>query len=164
MQGLPVKRACTARIGPTATLVNNGKVLIAAGEGNTTGQFGPFSSAELYDPLTGTFTATGSYQDGTSSDVTSLALWSSSNTNVVTIVASSTTFNAVTVAVWKTAVDRGGSAGGHRGRTRDCRLPRDATRGTKTVGASRSGSRRGLDGISHRRRHGHFARRYAISI
>ena len=35
-----------------------------------------------------TFTATGSYQDGTSSDVTSLALWSSSNTSVLTIVAS----------------------------------------------------------------------------
>jgi len=34
-----------------------------------------------------TFTATGSYQDGTSSDVTSLALWSSSNTTVLTIVA-----------------------------------------------------------------------------
>src|SRR5262249_36345323 len=40
----------TPRAWHTATLLNNGKVLIAGGD----------STAELYDPLTGSFTATGS--------------------------------------------------------------------------------------------------------
>ena len=45
----------TARIFPTATLLGNGKVLIAGG-GNGNGDL---SSGELYDPGTGTFTPTG---------------------------------------------------------------------------------------------------------
>jgi hypothetical protein len=47
----------TARSFYTATLLSNGKVLIVGGTDGTTG---PLASAELYDPLTGVFTLTGS--------------------------------------------------------------------------------------------------------
>src|SRR5207244_2508581 len=47
----------TARYLPTATLLNNGLVLIAGGYNNGTGSV---TSAELYNPATGTFTLTGS--------------------------------------------------------------------------------------------------------
>jgi hypothetical protein len=46
----------TAREYHTATLLPNGKVLVAGGYAGSL----PFSSAELYDPATGTWTATGS--------------------------------------------------------------------------------------------------------
>ena len=46
----------TARTDHTATLLPNGQVLVAGGEGTT----GFLSSAELYNPATGTWTVTGS--------------------------------------------------------------------------------------------------------
>ena len=46
----------TARYGHTATLLPNGKMLVAGGGGSS----GFLSSAELYDPASGTWTATGS--------------------------------------------------------------------------------------------------------
>jgi WD40 repeat protein len=51
----------TARAGHTATLLPNGKVLVAGGA-EFVGYVGPFASgnAELYDPATGIWTATGS--------------------------------------------------------------------------------------------------------
>jgi len=47
----------SAPSGNTATLLGNGKVLVAGGFIQGTG---PLATAELYDPATGTFTATGS--------------------------------------------------------------------------------------------------------
>src|SRR6266436_4880639 len=49
----------TARCHNSATLLNNGQVLITGGVGNYNGP-DYLSSAELYNPSTGTFTATGS--------------------------------------------------------------------------------------------------------
>lgn len=50
----------TARANHTATLLANGKVLVAGGCSTGDCLLGELGSAELYDPATGTFTATGS--------------------------------------------------------------------------------------------------------
>ena len=49
-----------ARAGGTATLLANGKVLIAGGMDGLGIQYGILDSAEIYDPTTGRFSATGS--------------------------------------------------------------------------------------------------------
>jgi hypothetical protein len=48
-----------ARLDATAALLSNGTVLLAGGDGGNTGRV-PQTSAELYDPISGAFTATGS--------------------------------------------------------------------------------------------------------
>src|ERR1035441_2492280 len=47
----------TQRYFQSETVLQNGKVLVAGGDNNVSG---PLSSAELYDPATGTWTVTGS--------------------------------------------------------------------------------------------------------
>jgi Putative Ig domain/Galactose oxidase, central domain/Kelch motif len=59
----------TAREAPTATLLPNGKVLVAGGYNNTNDNL---ASAELYDPATGSWTATGSLAIARSSHTATL--------------------------------------------------------------------------------------------
>jgi Bacterial Ig-like domain (group 2)/Galactose oxidase, central domain/Kelch motif len=53
----------TARIWDTATLLNNGNVLVAGGINTNALNAFALASAELYNPVTGTFSATGSMTD-----------------------------------------------------------------------------------------------------
>ena len=52
-------RMTTPRCNHTATLLPNGKVLITGGAIRSVNSFQSFSSAEIYDPATGTFSAAG---------------------------------------------------------------------------------------------------------
>jgi hypothetical protein len=61
---MPTGSMTTTRYGPTATLLADGKVLIAGGFGPGASQLPRLSSAELYDPESRTFTATGSMSVG----------------------------------------------------------------------------------------------------
>lgn len=49
----------------TAVLLANGKVLLAGGRTNGLGDWKDIQSAELYDPVSGTFSRTGSFRAGT---------------------------------------------------------------------------------------------------
>jgi hypothetical protein len=55
----PTGNLTIVRTYDTATLLNNGLVLVAAGESVSSNQILPVASAELYNPDTGTFAATG---------------------------------------------------------------------------------------------------------
>ena len=61
---MPTGSMTTARYGATATLLADGKVLVAGGFGPGASELPRLSSAELYDPESGTFTATGSMPVG----------------------------------------------------------------------------------------------------
>ena len=56
----------------TATLLGDGRVLIVGGQTVTPGSVSYFSSAELYDSATGTFSSTGSMAEGRESDSATL--------------------------------------------------------------------------------------------
>ncbi len=56
----PTGSMSTSRYGATATLLANGKVLIVGGFGPGTSELPRLATAELYDPLRGTFSETGS--------------------------------------------------------------------------------------------------------
>ena len=56
----PAGSMTTVRSSYTATLLANGKVLVAGGRGADSIPPSAFASAELYDPTTGTFSSIGS--------------------------------------------------------------------------------------------------------
>ena len=69
----PAGNMTMARAYHTAILLNTGKVLIGGGEGNgADGYFTNLSSAELYDPATGSFTATGNMVEARPNPVATL--------------------------------------------------------------------------------------------
>jgi RHS repeat-associated protein len=62
----------SARSSHTATLLNNGMVLIAGGLSSSGGSFGGITGAEVYNPSDGTFIVTGSLNQGRSSHTATL--------------------------------------------------------------------------------------------
>jgi WD40 repeat protein len=60
----PTGSMSSGRMGATATILPDGRVLIAGGSNDTSGYLAFLTSAELYDPKTGTFAETGSMHIG----------------------------------------------------------------------------------------------------
>ncbi len=64
----------TSRTGHSATLLASGKVLVAGGANSADGYaYGTLASAELYDPIAGTFSATGSLNTARTAPATLLS-------------------------------------------------------------------------------------------
>jgi Galactose oxidase, central domain/Kelch motif len=68
------------RVEHTAVLLSNGKVLVSGGNNQTLGGATPLASAELYNPATGTWSATGSMSNARAGHTTTVL----HNGNVVT--------------------------------------------------------------------------------
>jgi Bacterial Ig-like domain (group 2)/Galactose oxidase, central domain len=90
----------TARGGQTATLLNNGMVLIAGGYDSDNSDGVPVASAELYDLATGTFTPTGNLTVGRAYDTATLlnsgmVLIAGGQTSDATAVATAELYNPV---------------------------------------------------------------------
>jgi N-acetylneuraminic acid mutarotase len=88
----PTGSLATKRSGHSATLLSNGKVLVAGGQFNAGGYIITLSSAELYDPVSGTWSATGSLHTQSAGPAATLL----ANGKVLVVGASTELYNPAT--------------------------------------------------------------------